>query len=208
MTSDPAARFAPATRWRTLADLAPPLDAWLAELGLEVIGGGGTPTEPAFSRDLVLDGARRFDLRVTVAWVDGVGLSVWAYYGDEGLEIPKRVYAGMLRANFDYPFVKFGLADDDRPMLMIELPPYGLERDSLALALVRLTVVADRLLEETAAAIADRGILPDWSGRTSRNESLLAAHRAEVEASMPAWEGPVPQRRRRGLVERLLGLNQ
>jgi hypothetical protein len=173
-----------------------------------VIGGGGVPTDPGFSRDLLLDGARRFDLRVTVAWVDGVGLSVWAYYGDEGLEIPKRVYAAMLRANFDYPFVKFGLADDDRPMLVVELPPDGLDRDALARALVRLTVVADRLLDETAAAIADRGILPDWSGHTPRNESLLAAHRAEVEASMPAWDGPAPRRHRRGLVERLLGLNR
>ncbi len=205
---DVAARFGPASRWRTLADLAPPLDAWLAELGLEVIGGGGAPTDPAFSRDLMLDGRHRFDLRVTVAWVDGIGLSAWAYYGDEGLEVPKRVYARMLRVSFDYPFVKFGLTDDDRPMLMVELPPAGLERDALARALVRLTVVADRLLDETAAAVADRGILPDWSGRTGRNEALLAAHRAEVEATMPAWERPPPPRRRRGLLERLLGLNR
>lgn len=173
-----------------------------------MIGGGGAPTDPAFSRDLLLDGARRFDLRVTVAWVDGVGLSAWAYYGDEGLEVPKRIYASLLRANFDYPFVKFGLTDEERTMLMIELPPAGLERDSLARALVRLSVVADRLLDETAAAIADRGILPDWAGRTSRNESLLVAHRAEVEASMPAWEPPALRRRRRGLVDRLLGLNR
>ena len=173
-----------------------------------MIGSGGTPSDAAFSRDLLLDGARRFDLRVTVAWVDGVGLSVWAYYGEEWLEVPKRIYARMLRANFDYPFVKFALTDDDRPMLMIELRPAGLDRDALAQALVRLTVVGDRLLDETAAAVAERGILPDWAGRTGRNERLLASHRAEVEASMPAWEKPVPQRRRRGLLERLLGLNR
>ena len=173
-----------------------------------MIGGGGAPTDPAFSRDLLLDGARRFDLRVTVAWVEGVGLSAWAYYGDEGLEVPKRVYARMLRANFDYPFVKFGLTDDDRPMLMAELPAAGLDRDALARALVRLIVVADRLLDETAAAVADRGLLPDWSGRTARNQALLDGHRAEVEASMPAWEGPAPRRRRRTLLERLLGTNR
>jgi hypothetical protein len=173
-----------------------------------VIGGGGVPTDSAFSRDLLLDGARRFDLRVTVAWVEGVGLSAWAYYGDEGLEVPKRVYARMLRANFDYPFVKFGLTDDDRPMLMAELPPAGLDCDALGRALVRLVVVADRLLEETVAAVADRGLLPDWSGRVPRNGALLDAHRAEVEASMPAWEGPALRRRRRTLVERLLGTNR
>ncbi len=172
-----------------------------------MIGTGGGPSDPAFSRDLLLDGERRFDLRVTVAWVDGVGLSLWAYYGLEGLEVPKRVYARMLRANFDYPFVKFGLTDDDRPMLMLELPPAGLERDALARALVRLVVVADRLLDETATAVADRGILPDWAGRTRRNEALLAAHRPEVEATMPTWDGPLPPRPRRGLLERLRGPN-
>lgn len=175
---------------------------------MEVIGGGGTPGDPAFSRDLVLDGMRRFDLRVTVAWVDGLGLSVWAYYGDEEMEVPKRIYARMLHANFDYPFVKFALTDDDRPMLMIELPAAGLERDALARALVRLTVVADRLMDETAPAIAERGNLPDWAGRASRNATLSTAHRAEVEATMPAWEVPAPRRRRRGLVDRLLGLNR
>ena len=202
---DDAGRSAPVPRWCTLPDHAPPLDAWLAELGLEVVGGGGNPGDLAFSRDLVLDGERRFDLRVTVAWVDGVGLSAWAYYGAEAMEIPKRVYARMLRANFDYTFVKFALTDDDRPMLMTELPATGLDRDALAQALVRLTVVADRLVEETASAVADRGSLPDWTGRTPRNEHLLAAHRAEVEATMPAWEPPVERPQRRSLLDRLLG---
>jgi hypothetical protein len=188
--------------------VAPPLDAWLAELGVEVIGGGGAPSDPAFSRDLLLDGARRFDLRTTVAWVDGVGLSAWAYYGDEEMEVPKRVYARMLRANYEYPFVKFALTDDDRPLLMTELPPDGLDREALARTLVRLTVVADRLLEETAAAVADRGKLPDWSARTPRNEALLAAHRMEVEASMPAWEPQPVRPRRRSLLDRLLGSNR
>jgi hypothetical protein len=170
-----------------------------------VIGGGGAASDAAFSRDLLLDGARRFDLRATVAWVEGVGLSAWAYYGVEEMEIPKRVYARMLRANYEYPFVKFALTDDDRPMLMTELSPFGIDRAALGRTLVRLIVVADRLLDETAAAVADRGNLPDWSGRTPRNAELLAAHRAEVEASMPAWE-PAPTRpRRRSLLERLLG---
>ena len=170
-----------------------------------MIGGGGAASDAAFSRDVLLDGARRFDLRATVAWVEGVGLSAWAYYGDEEMEIPKRVYARMLRANYEYPFVKFALTDDDRPMLMTELPPSGLDRAALGRTLVRLTVVADRLLDDTAAAVADRGNLPDWSGRTPRNAELLTAHRAEVEATMPAWE-PAPARpRRRGLLERLLG---
>ena len=157
------------------------------------------------SRDILLDGLRRYDLRTTVAWVSGVGASLWAYYGLEAMEIPKRIYARMLRANFDYPFVKFAMTDDDRPMLMTELPTAALDRDELGRGLVRLTVVADRLLEETALAVADRGVLPDWTGRTSRNPALTDAYRAEVESAMPAWEPPQPRVRRRGLLARLLG---
>jgi len=170
-----------------------------------VVGGGGAPDDPAFSRDLLLDGDRRFDLRVTVAWVAGVGLSIWAYYGAEAMEIPRRVMVRLLRANFDYPFVKFALTDDDRPMLVTELPSEGLDRDALARGLVRMAIVADRLLDETASAVADRGALPEWAGRSPRNPTLLAAHREEVEATMPPWQPPVAPPRRRGLLERLLG---
>jgi hypothetical protein len=139
-----------------VSEETPPIDRWLGELGLEVVAGTGEAGGPALSRDLVVDGRRRFDLRVTVAWVAGVGCSLWAYYGLEAMEIPKRVYARMLRANFDYAYVKFALTDDDRPMLMTELPTTALDRDELGRGLVRLVIVADRLLDETASAVADR----------------------------------------------------
>jgi hypothetical protein len=184
---------------------APPIDRWLDELGLEPVAAAGDPAAGALSRDIVLDGRRRYDLRVTIAWVAGIGCSLWAYYGLESMEIPKRVYARMLRANFDYPFVKFAMTDDDRPMLMTELPTAALDRDELGRGLARLVVVADRLLEETATAVADRGILPDWGDRSGRNPALLEAYAADVEAAMPAWEPMPPRRRRRGILSRLLG---
>jgi hypothetical protein len=188
-----------------VSESAPPIDRWLAELGVEVVASSGGQHDAAVSRDLLVDGRRRFDLRVTVAWVDGVGMSLWAYYGLEAMEIPKRVYARMLRANFDYPFVKFALTDDDRPMLMTELPTSALDRDEVGRGIVRLAIVADRLIEETAHAVADRGILPDWGDRTTRNPSLLAVYQADVEASMPEWEPPRPKVRRPGILARLLG---
>jgi hypothetical protein len=180
------------------------IDAWLHELGLEVVASAGDPADPAFSRDVVVDGERRFDLRVTVAWVAGIGCSLWAYYGLESMEIPKRTYARMLHANFDYPFVKFAMTDDDRPMLMTELPAAAVDRDELGRGIARLAIVADRLLDETANAVADRGVLPDWTDRQARNRPLLDAYRAEVEATMPAWEAPRPRPRRRGIIARLM----
>lgn len=170
--------------------------------------GGGEPSGSTLSRDVVLDGDRRFDLRVTLAWVSGLGLSLWAYYGPEAMEIPKRTFVRMLRAHFDYPFVKFALTDDDRPMLMTEIPPDAVSRDELGRGLVRLVIVADRLLEETANAVADHGRLPDWSSRSGRNARLLRLYRADVEAAMPDWEPPPPPRRRRSLLSRLLGTSR
>ncbi len=182
-----------------------PIDGWLRALGLEVIAAAGAAGDPAFSRDVIVDGDRRLDLRVTVAWVSGVGCSLWAYYGLEAMEIPKRTYARMLHANFDYPFVKFAMTEDDRPMLMTELPPAALDRDELGRGITRLAIVADRLLEETANAVADRGLLPDWTDREPRNRALLDAYRAEVTSAMPDWEPPRPRARRRGLIARITG---
>ena len=183
----------------------PPIDAWLRELEVEVVGASGVPDSEAISRDVMLDGERRFDLRVTIAWVAGIGISLWAYYGLEAMEIPRRILHRMLRANFDYPFVKFAMTDDDRPMLVTELPASAMSREELARGLVRLTIVADRLLEETASAVADRALLPDWSGRVPRNPRLLAAHRMELEGEMPLWQPPLPRRPRRNLLGWLRG---
>jgi hypothetical protein len=183
----------------------PAIDTWLDELGLVVVDAADAPGGEAISRDLVLDGRRRLDLRVTVAWVAGVGGSLWAYYGLEAMEIPKRTFGRMLRANFEYPFVKFAMTDDDRPMLMTELPSAALNRDELGRGLARLLIVADRLLEETAPAVADRGVLPDWAGRDRHNVALLERYGPEVESAMPAWEPPARRAPRRGLIARILG---
>jgi hypothetical protein len=97
------------------------------------------------------------------------------------------------------------MTDDDRPMLMTELPSAALDRDEIGRGLVRLVIVADRLLEETALAVADRGLLPDWSGRTRRNVDLMERYAPDVESAMPAWQPPARRASRRGLIARILG---
>jgi hypothetical protein len=105
----------------------------------------------------------------------------------DGMELPRRTLLRLLGANAEYPFVKFAVTEEDRPMLISELPPAAVDRDELGRGLARLLIVADRLLDETAPAIADRGRLPDWDGRVGRNPGLLARYQAEVEAGLPDW---------------------
>lgn len=167
------------------------MDAWLADLGLVPVSSLAAPRDEALSRDVILDGERRFDLRVTIAWAAGMGLHLWAYYGPDAMELPRRTLLRLLGANAEFPFVKFAVTEEDRPMLIAELPPVAVDRDELGRALARLVVVADRLLDETAPAIADRGRLPDWSGRVSRNPLLMDQYRADVESGMPDWPVPV-----------------
>ena len=46
---------------------------------------------------------------------------------------------------------------------------------------------AASVFADTAPAVADRGRLPDWSGRVGRNPQLLTRYRDEVVAAMPEW---------------------
>jgi hypothetical protein len=175
---------------------------------VEVVAAPEGGIGPALTRDLILDGRRRFDLPVTVVWIDGVGLNLWAHYGPSEMEAPRRVLLEMLHANGEYPFVKFGLSEDDRPLLMTELSPTAVSEAALGHALVRLAIVADRLLEVTAPAVASRGRLPDWEGRTGRNDPLLERYGPEVEATMPPWVSPptpVERPPRRSWRQRLFG---
>jgi hypothetical protein len=103
----------------------------------------------------------------------------------DAMELPRRTLLRLLGANAEFPFVKFAVTEEDRPMLISELPPAAVDRDELGRGLTRLLIVADRLLEDTAPAIADRGRLPDWGGRVGRNPRLLSRYRAEVEAALP-----------------------
>jgi hypothetical protein len=168
-------------------EMAPPLDNWLADLGLETVSQTAALRDEALSRDVILDGERRFDLRVTIAWVAGMGLHLWGYYGPDAMELPRRTLLRLLGANAEFPFVKFAVTEEDRPMLIAELPPSAVDRDELGRALARMVLVADRLVHDTAPAIADRGRLPDWTGRVSRNRQLMDRYREEVESTMPEW---------------------
>ena len=65
----------------------------------------------------------------------------------------------LLRWNDETPFVKFAVGEDERPLLIAEIPVESLDRASLGLAIARLLAVADRFHEPSTTWLKGGG----WS---------------------------------------------
>lgn len=150
------------------------VEGWLAELGLGPAERVERETIAAW--DLRLDGRRRFDVRVTLILDPATGAIAMLHLAPPIADSFRVSYRRLLRWNDEFPFVKFALTDDDRPVLAAEIPLERLDRDELGLALARLLAIADILLEETAAWAWVGGRIPDWRGRESRQVGLFARY--------------------------------
>ena len=158
------------------APVARPADVerWLADLGLEPVE--RAERDGIASWDLVLDGRRRFDLRVTVILDPDLALICWAHYAPPINDLYRKSYRRLLRWNDEFPFAKFSVGDDERPLLAVETPiavAAADGADGLGLTLARIIGIADRLLDESKDWIWIGGRMPDQSGRSSRNAALL-----------------------------------
>ena len=147
------------------------VEGWFTELGL-------TPSERAeregiTSWDLVLDGRRRFDLRVTVILDPALAIICWAHYAPPISDMFRKSYRKLLRWNDEFPFAKFSVGEDERPLLAVELPIDGVDADALGLAIARILGIADRLLDESKDWIWLGGRMPDRGDRTSANAAFL-----------------------------------
>ena len=158
------------------------VERWLSDLGLEPVDRG--ERDGIASWDLVLDGRRRFDLRVTIILDPTLALICWAQFAPPINDMFRKSYRKLLRWNDELPFAKFAVSDDERPLLTIELPiadaPVPPTEDQLGLALARIVGIADRLLEESADWLWFGGKIPDQSARTPRNGALLARYEGRL----------------------------
>jgi hypothetical protein len=147
------------------------VEGWLTGLGL-------TPTERADREgisawDLVLDGRRRFDLRITVILDPTLGVICWAHYAPPINDMFRKSYRRLLRWNDEFPFAKFSVGQDERPTLAVEVPIEGADADQLGLAIARILGIADRLLDESKDWLWIGGRMPDPGDRTSANAAFL-----------------------------------
>lgn len=152
------------------------VERWLTELGLDPVE--RAERDGIASWDLVLDGRRRFDLRVTIILDPALALICWAHFAPPITDMFRKSYRKLLRWNDEFPFAKFSVGEDERPLLAIELPiadaPAPPTADSLGLALARIVAIADRLLDDAAGWIWLGGKIPDQSERIGRNPAFLA----------------------------------
>jgi hypothetical protein len=155
------------------------VESWLADLGLTPLQ--RADREGIVAWDVDLDGRRRFDLRITLIHDPALGLICWAHLAPPIGDGLRKAYRQLLQWNDEFPFAKFSIAADGRPILAVELPTRFLDQHELGLALCRIVGIADRLLDQTAGWLWIGGRLPaGYADRTSRNPELLARHAAEL----------------------------
>ncbi len=110
---------------------------------------------------------------VTVILDPAVGGFVWLHLAPPIGDGLRRSYRKLLRWNDEFPFVKFSLAADDRPIAAVEIPTERLDRDALGLGIARLLAICDLLLEETAEWIWIGGRMPEPGMRVGRQAGLF-----------------------------------
>ena len=148
------------------------VEGWLVEFGIPA--GSRAERDGIAAWDVALDGRRRLDLRTTIILDPALGLIVWAHLAPPLGDGLRKAYRSLLRWNDDYPFAKFSLADDGRPILTVEIPLRWVDADEFGLALARVAGIADRLFDETRGWVWIGGHVPAaYRARVRRPDALL-----------------------------------
>lgn len=169
------------------------MDGWLAELG--VVPVERSERDGIVSWDLVLDGRRRRDIRLTLILEPQLALVGWVHFAPPLADSFRKSYRQFLRWNDELPFVKFALSADERPVLSAELPVATLDQDAAGLMLARLVGVCDLLLDESMHWLwpgAKAAPEPKHGGRNDRLLDRYATELSELVAPVDvgATESP------------------
>lgn len=154
------------------------VDAWLDEL--DVVPIERAERDGVTSWDLLIDGRARPGIRITLILDPSFALLAWVHFAPPLNDSFRVSYRQFLRWNDELPFVKFGLSEDERPILTTELPAGGLDRDALGLALARLVAVCDLLLADSMRWLWPGRKTPPEPPPPPRQGSLLSRYAVQL----------------------------
>lgn len=165
------------------ADVVAQIEGWLTELGLKPLE--RAEREGATSWDLLLDGRRRRDVRVTLILDPLVALVAWVHFGPPLSDNFRKTYRQLLRWNDELPFAKFAITDDERPVLTVEAPADLLTRDVVGVLLARVLAICDLVHEPALAMMGELrrrdAALPAATPRDPAGVALLERYAAELD---------------------------
>ena len=142
---------------RRLPDSAVPdrktVEGWLRDLGLRP--GKAQLRDGVASWDFRVDGRKRSGIPITVILAPTLGCVVWIPFAPPLSDAFRKSYRRLLRWNEEYPFVKFGVTEDERPVLSAEVPVRELGQERLGETLARCVALCDLL----------HGDVADWLSR-------------------------------------------
>ena len=160
------------------------VEHWLGELGLTPLE--RVDREGITSWDLNLDGLRRFDVRLTLILDPALACIAWVHFAPPIVDRLRSSYRKLLRWNDEFPFAKFAVASDERPILTSELPIAMLSRDELGLTIARLLAICDHLLPDSAGWLWIGGKVPTYEDRVSRQVGLFARYADRLGDLLPS----------------------
>ena len=172
------------------------VERWLDELGLSPLA--RADRDGVTSWDLRLDGRRRFDLPITLILDPALALICWVHFAPPIGDAFRKSYRRLLRWNDEFPFAKFSLAEDERPVLATRAAdPRRRSRRARARArpLARDQRPAPR---GVGGWLWIGGRIPDMSERSSRGEALIARYADRMPELLDEPQAGRPARGRTG----------
>jgi len=159
------------------------IDAWLAEAGIEPLE--RVERDGTVSWDLILDGRRRHDIRMTLILEPALALVAWVQYAPPLRDSFRKSYTRFLHWNDELPFAKFALSADERPVLTTEVPVERLDVDTLGLTVARLLAICDLLLDESIGWLWPGKKVAPVPERPSRHAALLDRYSSRLAELTP-----------------------
>ncbi len=118
-------------------------------------------------------------MRLTLILDPALALVAWVHYAPPLADSLRKIYRQLLRWNDELPLVKFALGDEDRPVLVSEIPIERLDRESLGLTIARLLAVCDLLYPESSAW-TDRIVRPTMGDGGPAGVRLLERYAGQL----------------------------